>query len=247
MNFLEKLDYMMAKRNLNKRSLAMLSDVPYTTIVTFYKNGYENTKLTTIRKLAEALDVSLDYLLVDSITDEDYGKTAGFTLNHNEMLLVRKFRALDEYGAKAVKMMLNCEYERCTAWALQADNILPLLLSEQRASAGTGLYLGPETFSTIHVVENSLTRKATFSVPVYGDSMEPAYHDGDLLLVEGTTSVKVGEVGLFTLDGEGYVKERGENTLISLNPAYEPIKMNESIRCFGRVIGVLDPAWIRTN
>ncbi len=72
MNFLEKLDYMMEKLSLNKRKLSILSGVPYTTIDAFYKKGYENTKISTIRKIASALNVSLDYLVDDKIIDECY-------------------------------------------------------------------------------------------------------------------------------------------------------------------------------
>lgn len=72
MNFLEKIDYMMEKMSLNKRKLSILSGVPYTTIDAFYKKGYENTKISTIRKIASALNVSLDYLVDDNITDEHY-------------------------------------------------------------------------------------------------------------------------------------------------------------------------------
>lgn len=61
MNFLEKLDYLMKKKGLNKSKLSKLSGVPYTTIDGFYKKGYENTKISTIQKIALALDVSLDY------------------------------------------------------------------------------------------------------------------------------------------------------------------------------------------
>lgn len=37
MNFLEKLDFLMEKYGLNKRTLALKSDIPYTTIDAWYK------------------------------------------------------------------------------------------------------------------------------------------------------------------------------------------------------------------
>lgn len=75
MNFLEKLDYLMEKRSINKSKLSKMSGVPYTTIDGFYKKGYENTKLSTIRKISEALNVSLDYLF-DESSDEKSPSTA---------------------------------------------------------------------------------------------------------------------------------------------------------------------------
>lgn len=65
MNFLEKLDFEMDSIGINKSKLSQLSGVPYTTIDGFYKKGYENAKISTIRKIAKTLGVSLDYLIED--------------------------------------------------------------------------------------------------------------------------------------------------------------------------------------
>lgn len=65
MNFLEKLDMLMAAQGLNKRKLSHLSGVPYTTIDGFYKRGYENAQLSNLRKIANALNTSLDFLVTD--------------------------------------------------------------------------------------------------------------------------------------------------------------------------------------
>ena len=56
--------------------------------------------------------------------------------------------------------------------------------------------------------------------------------------------IRIGEIGVFTIDGMGYVKKRGESSLISLNPEYDPIPFSENTRCNGKVIGILDPSWI---
>lgn len=66
MTFLEKLDCLMDEKSVNKADLSRISGVPYTTIDGFYKKGYENAKISTIRKIAHALETSLDYLVEDS-------------------------------------------------------------------------------------------------------------------------------------------------------------------------------------
>lgn len=255
MTFLDKLDFMMRKLNIGKSGLSEKSGVPYTTIDSFYKKGFENTKMSTIKKIADALDVSLDYLMVDSITDEEYGKTNGFLIHYPEMEHIKKYRTLDGHGKEMVDIVLDKEAARVADERRRAireegeqseDNVtwLPFRCSIQPASAGTGTYLGPEAFEILYVRENPLTRRASFGVPVSGDSMEPKYHDKDVLIVEGAEEIDIGEIGIFTIDGEGYVKELEEGELISLNPLYDPIPINDSIRCHGRVIGVLDPEWI---
>ncbi len=61
--FLDNLEQLMKERKWNKRTLARESGVPYTTIDGFYKKGSDNTKLSTLLKIASALDVSIDRLV----------------------------------------------------------------------------------------------------------------------------------------------------------------------------------------
>ena len=53
MNFLSKLDALMADRELNKRRLADESGIPYTTIVNWYKRGYDNMSLSNFKILCD--------------------------------------------------------------------------------------------------------------------------------------------------------------------------------------------------
>jgi phage repressor protein C with HTH and peptisase S24 domain len=71
--------------------------------------------------------------------------------------------------------------------------------------------------------------------------MEPKYHDGDILLVEETESVDIGELGIFILDGNGYFKKYGGDRLISLNEEYGDILLKDYAEavCCGRVVGKL--------
>lgn len=61
MDFLEKLDLLMRGKGITKSDLARNSGIPYTTIDSFYKKGYENVKLSTLKKLCAYFEVPLDY------------------------------------------------------------------------------------------------------------------------------------------------------------------------------------------
>ena len=111
-------------------------------------------------------------------------------------------------------------------------------ISEQAAASGNGIYLGPETFTEYEVDESKLPRGAAFGVPISGDSMEPKYHDGDIAIISKDFP-DVGQVGLFTYDGNGYIKKRGEGVLESLNPKYGDIPITDDVIINGRVIGVI--------
>ncbi|MEG2144210.1 MAG: helix-turn-helix transcriptional regulator [Oscillospiraceae bacterium] len=72
MTFLEKLDYLLLQKGLNKHTFSQLSDIPYTTIDGWYKKGYDGAKLSTIKKIAKFFNVTLDYLMLDEIVDISY-------------------------------------------------------------------------------------------------------------------------------------------------------------------------------
>lgn len=111
------------------------------------------------------------------------------------------------------------------------------------ASAGTGSLLFDETpVEYTNVPKTEKTDAADFMLEVKGDSMQPDFFDGDRVLVKSSESIYEGEIGVFILNNESYIKKMGRNELISLNPAYNPIKLTEydDIRCAGKVIGTLD-------
>ena len=109
------------------------------------------------------------------------------------------------------------------------------------ASAGTGNILDSELAEELLVPESAEAEQADFVISVGGDSMEPTYHDGDKVFVEKCDSVDVGEVGIFVVNGDVYIKELGNQCLISHNEKYKPIRIGEydSVYCCGRVIGVV--------
>ena len=108
-------------------------------------------------------------------------------------------------------------------------------------SAGVGEFLSESTGTEIFIPDAPKTREADYALRITGDSMEPKYHSGDVLLVENCDFVEEGELGIFVLDGAGYFKKYGGDRLISLNTAYAPIMLKDfdQIMCCGRVVGKL--------
>ncbi len=108
-------------------------------------------------------------------------------------------------------------------------------------SAGVGEFLSESTGTEIFIPDAPKTKEADYALRISGDSMEPKYHSGDVLLVENCDFVEEGELGIFVLDGSGYFKKYGGDRLISLNTAYAPIMLKdfEQVACCGRVVGKL--------
>lgn len=127
------------------------------------------------------------------------------------------------------------------------------------ASAGTGAFLDDDNFEMVSFPEKSVPDGADFGVRVSGDSMEPVYHDGQIVWVQACSALNPGEVGLFMYDGNGYIKVYEEQEpdetirenyvssdgtlhmqpiLISYNKAYEPkvVSPELSFQIAGRIL-----------
>ena len=116
-----------------------------------------------------------------------------------------------------------------------------ILLYTLPVSAGPGVYLDDESAEQISIPLNEKTEGVSFALRISGNSMEPKYHNGDIVLVENADSVNVGELGIFVLDGNGYFKKYGGDRLISLNEEYGDILLKDYVAsvCCGRVVGKL--------
>lgn len=176
---------------------------------------------------------------------------SSINVTSKELELIEVYRALDMKGRKFILSVLRHEKERCQDVPVTAapSNTIefsarsrpPWTIFDQTVSAGNGMYLGDESAKSYYLPESGAdcVRYADFGIRVSGDSMEPRFHDGDILMVQKTETLEVGEIGVVIMDGEGYVKQIGPGQLISLNPRYAPIPMTDSICITGRVTGVL--------
>lgn len=129
MNLLGKLDLQMSIKGLNKSTLSKVSGVPYMTLSDMYKKGYANVKMSTVQKLALALDVSIDYLVLDEVTDPNYGKSGRAPESHHlseaEFQLIQNYRGLTSEGKAYIQQQMAIA---CTMFA--GKNNAPSYLEE---------------------------------------------------------------------------------------------------------------------
>jgi phage repressor protein C with HTH and peptisase S24 domain len=112
------------------------------------------------------------------------------------------------------------------------------------ASAGAGEHLDGYNFALVNVDER-VPQSAHFGVRISGDSMTPEYPHGHIAWVRRSVDIEHGKVGVFMLDGSGYIKKMGHGELLSLNPDFEPIILREfdDIRFCGVVVGVTEDVY----
>ena len=100
MNVLDKLTYLMNKQGLNKSTLSQASNIPYTTIDGLYKKGYEKSKMSTLKALADFFGVTLDSFCNDSVDELVYKVSLRVSENVSpeEAHLLTSFRSLNAEG-----------------------------------------------------------------------------------------------------------------------------------------------------
>lgn len=264
MDYIGRIKQLKSEKKITNDRLSDMTGIPLGTLSKILAGISDSPKLSNIVAIAEALGTSLDYI-VSGIPQNRHN----YTLSPEEIQLMETVRALDGYGQSLVRLVAEQECERVhmqgelsapaekrKQHSAPSAKILPpiatssasgigarraVLLYDLPVSAGPGVYLDDATAEEIHIPDNEKTRAADFALRISGNSMEPKYHDGDILLVEDADTVEVGELGIFILDGNGYFKKYGGDCLISLNPEYGNILLKEYAEavCCGRVVGRL--------
>lgn len=263
MDYIDRIKKLKNEKKITNDRLSELTGIPLGTLSKILAGISDSPKLVNIIAIAEALGCSVDYLV-----SGEPKNTNNYTLSNEEITLIENYRCLDGFGQDLVKMIIEKEGERVGAYgspdvtvpekkrsrssakilspispAVQSSRVgkRSLLLYDLPVSAGPGVYLDDSTAENINIPDNEKTQIADFALRISGNSMEPKYHDGDILLVENCDSVEIGELGIFILDGNGYFKKFGGDTLISLNPEYGEILLKEYAEavCCGRVVGKL--------
>ena len=187
----------------------------------------DNLRFWNVVKASEFLNVSLNYLA--------YGKEPSIPREYQK--LISTYKTLSPDNQKMALGLLETMYD------IQCRNNIECITikhSIYKVSAGKGYSLDGEDWEEINVVRTSESEQADFAVTVDGDSMLPDYKDGDIVLVKQQDTIELGQIGIFTMNNnQGFIKESGENCLISHNPDYDDIipTENDIIECCGLVLG----------
>ncbi|EPW71934.1 XRE family transcriptional regulator [Streptococcus agalactiae] len=230
-----KIKELRKNKGLTQKELAILVNMGDTTIAN-YEKGFRTPKKNTLFKLANALSVTIDELFPP--------------INKETVVHLHPQSNITEINKKVVLLDKELKEPRHSDWIKYGENLLSEqntvtdLFSynyyDQALSAGTGQYLNEVNVETIELPVNI---DADFVVPVYGDSMEPEYYSGDYVFVKLSVELSDGDIGVFELCGDAYIKQLLINAdgafLHSLNSKYEdiPIDKDSDFRIIGEIIG----------
>lgn len=211
--------------------------------ITNYEKETSHPKESVMYKLFEALKVDANYLFQDVVNVPK--KNNDVTLS--EFDVIKKYRKLDDLGKEIVDLLLDKEVKRTEQLKeaknkdshVREDQIIYLPEMYSRFSAGTGQYNSDSGYEMAEVPYSPEAAQANYLITVSGDSMEPDFSNGDRVFIKSMPDIEIGEIGAWQVNGDLFIKEKGNGELISVNPDYDNIKIGEydEVSCLGKVLG----------
>ena len=190
--------------------------------------------LDAVIAIAEELNVSLDYIA--------FGKEP--TIPAEYQSLISSYQELSKDNQQLLQDIITSMIDIQNANEKRSKiEYTTIKHSLHKVSAGLGEALDDgDNWEEIKIVSTPESETADFAVTIDGESMSPDFHDGDIVLVKEQPEIKIGQVGIFIYKNEGFIKERGEDYLISRNPEFDNIVLAEDdqIVCKGLVLGIAE-------
>lgn len=96
MDFLDRLRILMEQCGDNNSALAKKSEMPYTTIDGLFKRGWEKAQVSTIRRICECYNVSMDYMV-----------RGAEGLSAEALLFAGKYETLNAAGRELISIVMS--------------------------------------------------------------------------------------------------------------------------------------------
>ena len=210
-------------------------------LIGYWRKGEKLPGAENLLTIANYFGISVDYLLTGK---EKSSPTNQLTADEQELFKIYKGLSIENKARVRERATVLAELETPVTKEPEPEQepTIQIKHSYYRVSAGTGFNL-PEgdDWEMIDIPDTPEARRADFAITIKGNSMEPVYFDGDIVLVKQQPAVELGEIGIFNIENNGYIKKFGGDRLISLNDAYDDIILSEydedRNHCLGKVIG----------
>ena len=202
-----------------------------------YEKGDRKANQDMLFELCDIFGVSIDDFFPSQNETLQSPTISQIQNIYSQLHLPRQEKVLN-YAERQLKEQRN-EEETKVNEVSEALQLYSYDYYDHPASAGTGQYLNDVR---VERIELPVDVDADFVIPIKGDSMEPDYHDGDLVFIQTSVELNDGVIGVFSYNGDGYIKQlvidKDQAYLHSLNPAYKdmPITPETDFRIIGEVV-----------
>ena len=206
-----------------------------------YEKGFRTPKKDTMFALAEAFNISIDDLFPPTST-KDTPETAQ---NDRDELLEELTTNYTKLDKQRKNKLVDASRELVEEMTASVEEELFEYHVYEKLSAGIGTaYFEDRNYDVVYFDEEIDHDLASW---VYGDSMEPDYLNGSVVLIKGTGFDYDGAIYAVDWDGQSYIKkvykEKDGLRLVSLNKKYADkfAPYDEEPRIIGKIVGNFMP------
>lgn len=209
------------EKNMTQGQLAEALEISPSAIG-MYEQGRRKPSYELLERISDYFNVDMDYLMGRSDVRNKY--QAGLKYDWED------------------KLKENGRTEKSNITFLGDESTFIYIPLYESISAG----YGSDSAEFIEMIPlYGLKKNGTdyFAVKVKGYSMEPKISDGAIIIIKKDTTIENGEIGVFYLNGESFVKQKrvanGRTILHSYNNAFSDIVINEydDFKEYGKVVG----------
>lgn len=218
---------------MNQPQLAEIMGVTRNT-VTNWENDKSRPEIDAVRKLCTLLGIPLYEL---------FGLSCDAIPSPKENDLLSDFRQLSPVSQRIVTKVIHTmlQEETDARDAMLRDSFFLLPLHSTPAAAGVGCIDRETPPDYLFIKKNGYNERADAIVRVSGRSMEPIYHDGDLVYIKYTSAAQDGDDVVCYYTEGAVIKRVKDHKLYSLNKDYPFGEKSEqdNVKVMGRVLGIV--------
>lgn len=249
MGIQERIKSLRLQKSITQKQLADEIGVSVVS-VQGWENGSKTPSLKAAVGIAGYFEVSCDYLF-----GAKNSHIPDLVLySQSEKRLLDCYRSLDSFGRKTVDMVCRIERDRVESTGdihviMNETGKVHRLIPRFYTPSAAGLSSPSDGDDYELVNADNAPDGADFAVGIQGNSMFPYISDGDTVYVQKNTDIRIGDIGIFCVDGAMYCKQYyidndGNLTLVSANPKLRHTNVSvaadggSSVVCYGKVLGI---------
>lgn len=240
--FSANLENLMSSKGIDRNKLCSDLGLKYTTVRDWLK-GITYPRIGKIELLADYFGVNKSDLIEDKTQEVNELKIPTSPLIHK---ITEKVVKLSTPRKQKVLNYANEQLKEQNNKVITIEEKLFEYRVFEKLSAGTGFsYFNDGNYDTVFY-DKDLDHD--FASWVFGDSMEPTFQNGEVVLIKETGFDYDGAVYAVDWDGQTYIKkvyrEPDGLRLVSLNPKYKDkfAPFEEDPRIIGKIVGNFMPS-----
>ena len=239
--FANNLNFYMEKKGIDRNTLCADLNLKYTTVRDWLK-GITYPRIGKIELLANYFNINKSDLIENKATTTQPSDSLLDAITNTAMQLNTENK---KTVLRTSEELLETQMSKTDTEETQPTEVSEIIqlysydYYDHPVSAGTGQYLNDVR---VERIELPVDVDADFVIPIKGDSMEPDYHDGDLVFIQTSVELNDGVIGVFNYNGDAYIKQlvidKDQAYLHSLNPEYKDmlITPDTDFRIIGEVV-----------